>query len=296
MMTMNWLTKWRTKSVSPTWRYTTKGILWRLLPSEEAVFVIEDRNAESKTVTFAGIDAATGVVLWRDLRLEDDWWVSLQSTHHGVLFLHGYSAPDMPDPKKIIAVSCRTGALLWRNEDLVFLFPHEQCVYASKDEFEGRKFFELALLTGEVLREVEFEYLHVLEESIHGQGGVDVNFPRAIIHDGVAVPGANPGSLPSDASWTGHALVELLEAGDSSVVGYYEKKNNDIASPTFSQRLLVLHGESGAEIYQDLIMEDAVMCVPDTFFAIKDDLYYIKDKKTLIAIYLGGLKGKHAEN
>src|SRR5689334_20968235 len=86
------------------WSYSTKGYLWRLVPSENGLFVIEDRDVESRKVTFACLDRQTGTVLWQGLALSEQWWITVDRIHNDLLFLHEYASPDMPEQKKIYAI------------------------------------------------------------------------------------------------------------------------------------------------------------------------------------------------
>ena len=67
---MSWMPGWKRRKLRVAWEFSTRGILWRLVPSAEAL-AIEDRDAETKTVSFACVDAASGVVRWHDRKFDE---------------------------------------------------------------------------------------------------------------------------------------------------------------------------------------------------------------------------------
>src|SRR5258707_14789953 len=113
---MHWFSRRKSKEVTVAWQYTTKGNLWRLFPSASGHIVLEDRNVERKEVSFACLDHQTGKVFWADVQFQERWWISIDSICSGVLFLHEYASPDMPDHKKIYAVDLSSGVLIWSNQ------------------------------------------------------------------------------------------------------------------------------------------------------------------------------------
>ena len=59
-----------------------------------------------------------------------------------------------------------TGVLAWSNQDLKFLFAHDDRVYAVTDHFDKRIFFSLDMTTGNIVSEVESKYLNTLQEAL----------------------------------------------------------------------------------------------------------------------------------
>ena len=104
--------------------------------------------------------------MWSNAQFRDRWWMSIETVHDHVLFLHEYATPDMPDHRKIFALDIGDGKLLWSNDDMKYLFAHERAVYAAKESNDRRRFYELDLQTGTELREVDDEYIGVLRSTI----------------------------------------------------------------------------------------------------------------------------------
>ena len=84
------------ETIAPIWEFTARGIIWRLLLSENGFFVGEERNLESKTVSFFCLDQRSGSPLWNDRTFPEHWWISLEATHKNIVFIHEFVSPDMP--------------------------------------------------------------------------------------------------------------------------------------------------------------------------------------------------------
>src|SRR3989304_2231091 len=102
--------------IRPAWQYKTDGQLWRILFSESARIVGEDRNEEKKEVTFFCLDEMSGEVLWNRVRLKEHWWIGIETLYDGIVYLHEYVKPDLPQHHKIIALDLESGERPWRDD------------------------------------------------------------------------------------------------------------------------------------------------------------------------------------
>jgi hypothetical protein len=268
------------------WEYSTAGLLWRLLPSPGGVFVLEDRNIDAKTVTFAGLDMLSGAVLWKNVAVEERWWVSIERVEGDMVILHGYGTPDMPDHRKMYVLGLRTGVLLWQNTELALLFVDGPRVYAARDEFEGRRYFELALDSGTVIRELPEDELDAIREASAAPPEELAEFPQ---------PCGDLRDLDEDlrrlvgsmaAAHASPGLIELLRKREFEAVAVHLNTSADPARPSFTQRLTVRR--SGATVFEDAMNTGAAVSAPDGFFTVDDMLYYIKDQRILRALPLHG--------
>ena len=281
---MNLFSILRSKKLVPSWEYKTRGVVWRLLPAPGGFLVGEDRDHASRSVTFFCLEEKTGNVRWKDVGFKEPWWIGIETIHKNIVLLHEFARPDLPEHKKIIAVDIDSARKLWRNEELKFLFAHEECVYASKEMFETSLVFELDLLTGAVLREFrdQLEYIHVLRDTAASKQNNDVEFPHP-------TPGQNDldkrisRHIPSDKL---RGEVEILEKDAYAVVGYYENTSPSPFEQELDQHLKVVDTDSGSLLFSDILAQKAKTPVPDLFFARGDFLFYIKNKNLLRAVKL----------
>lgn len=283
---MTWLTHLMPKKLARSWTYSTRGQIWRLLPSASRCLLLEDREVDSKKVSFACIDAITGAARWRDLSFDERWWISMEAVHDDVVFIHEYAAPDMPDHKKIVAVDIGSGRVLWSNGELKYMFAHQDAVYAAKDEYDRRRFFELGLHDGKVLREIEDSYVSVLRSTVVHDRFADVHFPQPLAGGGQTA-GPAPEIINRIVPQIESAeMAEYLEHDLLLVVGYYERMQVSSARPLYRQHLSIARKDSRRILFEDVLTREALTCVPDMFFRMADHLYYIKERNSVSAVNL----------
>ena len=255
------------------------------MPSSSGYFVGEDRDPVKKSVSFFCIEHRQGDVLWNRREVSEQWWVSLNSIHGSTVFLHEYATPDMPDQKKIFALDIETGDLRWSNDELRFLFAHDTSVYASKDGFDQRQFYEMDIASGKIVNEVDAATLGSFRERMASET-VQLDFPHmtdiSSIQSEILTHAIRKIALISDRI----EFMEHIDMPDVDVVSLYESADANPASQSFRQHFIIAGKENADVQYQDILAEDVKTPVPDTFFSWNDMIYYIKEKKTLCAINL----------
>jgi len=282
---MRWLKSLRNKQLEPSWQFKTEGVLWRLLSSDNGLFVGEDRNLDSKSVSFFCIEQASGRVRWKNVHFKERWWISIESMHRNVLFLHEYASPDMPDHKKIYAVELGTGKLMWMNDELKFLFAYKDSVYTAKDEYSNRTFFELDLTGGTVVREIDPSYLNVLRNSV-ATNIEAIEYPRCYdVNQGDTLTVKKKiETVIADTQSIMHA--EYIDKNTALIIGYYENKSASSTAQDLQQHIVMVDQGNNRILFRDVIHSHVASIVPDIFFCIGDFVYYIKDRKLLIAVKL----------
>ncbi len=272
------------RKLVPAWEYQTRGVVWRLLPAPGGLLVGEDRDNTSKSVSFFCLEEKTGNARWKNVAFKESWWIGIEAIHKNIVFFHEFARPDLPDHKKIIAVELDSARELWRNEELKFLYAHEDSVYASKERFETSLVFELDLLTGAVVRELgnETGYISVLRDTSTFKQNDDIEFPRPLatqneFHKRVLR------HIPSGKIC---GEVEILEKDAHIVVGYYENTSPNPFERELDQHLKFLDAETGDLLFRDVLTQKAKEPVPDLFFLRGDFIIYIKNKNVLRAVKL----------
>jgi hypothetical protein len=282
---MGWLGSLRGRKLRPSYQFTTHGVLWRLVPSRGGIAAGEDRDQSSKRVTFFSIDLVTGHVFWRDRSSEEPWWVGIEAVHDGVVLLHGYRTPDMPEHRGLEAVDARTGETLWRNGELAFFLARGEQVYAVRETFESRIFLSLSLKDGSAAGEVPPEEIQRLRRQTRDEEGeAGIRFPRIASRSETEEPGiAGHIRKATRGSGTLH-LVEYLEAGRAAAIGYYQREAR--GAPHLVQQLVVMNARTGAVVYREKLSAHAALALPERFFLFQNFLFFIKESTTLTALDL----------
>ena len=275
--------------LKPAWTFTAPGIIWRLFPAKSGELLGESRDQQKKQVSFFALNSATGLPLWQDLVLDEQWWIGIEEVSDGVLFLHKFSSPDMPAHRGIIAIDLATGKPLWSNEELTFWFAHQGAIFAHKMMFEKRIAFELDVRSGEVRRQIEEgsePSLFEKREEVVGANQVGLEFPQMVDFDridqvisGIITRETGGGSKV--------AALEYLQSNKFLLMNYHVRSKESTGETLLlDNHLKVLDMESGRLLYTDTISRNSPAAVPDSFYVRTGMVYYVKEQKTLTAVKL----------
>jgi len=209
---MNLRSLFHADRLKPEWTYTADGMLWRLFCAKGERIVGECRDQGRKTASFFCLDENTGLPLWKDLRLEEAWWVGIEAVLGDTLVLHSYAKPDMPQHRGIRAFDVASGTPRWRNDESTFWFCVDDRLYAYRDLFEKRVGYELDLNTG--------AHLRTFEESLQEINDLRERATEIQDREGVVLPGPfdRDSASPEAQSLFDKALRGALPAGGVDIV------------------------------------------------------------------------------
>ncbi len=280
---MSLLEIFKQAKLNSTWKYETNGMLWRLLPTTNNLFIGEDRNVETKCVSFFCLDSVSGKVLWNNISFTETWWIGIENVYKNILFLHEFSTPDMPDHKKIFALNIENAQVLWVNEELQFHFAFEMFVYGSKIGFESRKYFRLDMSSGKVVAEISGKEFQELQFQATNSDSGNIIFPKEV--NNVDSMNKSFQKVASKVLNTSRPM-ECIEQNEKLILSYYDSvRNNGNGSDEFEQHVLIAD-KNGRLLYRDKVNERVKVPVPDTVMLMNGTVYYIKNKKKLIAVRL----------
>lgn len=268
------------------WEYSTDGILWRLINCEDEYFVGEDRNVDSKFVTFFCVEQRSGKVLWNDVGLNEKWWTGIESIHRNILLIHGYATPDMPDHKKIYAFDIKTGKQLWMNEDITFLFSYKGSIYTSKDTYENKLYFVMNPSDGEYIREIDPDEINSIVRKA-SEEEVDLRkFPNSFDSQSQMSPEFNTITRKAIDSKKNIEMIEYIETPYLYIFTYYEPLDAVLHPSGYRQDIVVVERRMNNVIYRGCMNSNTKALHSETYFSIGDYLYYIKERKILTALHL----------
>jgi hypothetical protein len=276
---MGFASIFRSRQRKLAWSYTAGGVLWRLHPADGGFLVGEDRDTAAKRVSFFCLDLS-GNVVWERLQPTEPWWTGIEAVSGGIVFFHGFTSPNMPEHKNILAVDLMTGKQLWGNDELHWISAGAGVIYAGKAGHERKEVLELDARTGAVCRQLGDDAIAELGDSSAVAAGA-IRFPVAVAEDAahgekMVEIGTSVGLRPQH--------VELLDIGDAAAIGFYDLASADPVDRHYRQHLVVVVKERPSIVFHDVLMERAVHPVPDTFFSWQETLLYIRERKTLCAL------------
>lgn len=270
------------KKPLPVWSFSSPHTLWRVIFSTDGKIVCETRNTDNKTATFSCLEEKTGSVIWSNKTFHDAWWVGIEGISHGRLFLHGFKKPDMPEHLGIVCVDMTNGTEIWKNPAATFLTANINAVFGFKDLFERRVFFRLHPDDGTIAEEMT-ELPDDVEENIQLEK-TDFTFPSPLMANDkemMQIARSVEHIIRHDDSTTGG---EFITAGAYIVLSNYAP-NRD-TDDGLKNTLSIIDRAAKKKVYSDVLNRSTPYPVPDSFFIDGNRVYYMKEKKSLVALDL----------
>jgi hypothetical protein len=254
--------------------------LWRLLPTESDKLVIETRNMDKREAEFHCIDAYSGKKIFKNLQLNEKFWVGIEKVHKDIILFHKFKQPNMPAHKGVIAYDINKKEKLWENMDYSFLFVFDESIYCYKQKFEGREFFKLDLNNGKLVEELgsDVEKINDLRNDANLREDFSkFKFPESL-HDESEIDGKSKEviSHKTDDLIT-EGFIEYAVLDNLLCFNYHSKENKD----NLRNHFIAYDTASNKELISETLNKDLNAFVPDSFFIKKDLLFLIKGKDTL---------------
>ena len=252
--------------------------VWNIISHpDNAILFIETRNESELLATFHALDMKSGAFLWRELLLDEPWWVGMSGAIDNILVLHAYQDGTDPEKKYLIGYDFRRQVELWRVSGFSWSYPEEGKLFGYLEEQGERKPAKLHLETGKIDwvpengppvmqpsaqdKNIGLQYpFHYTEESEYF--GTVAEFLKMRIK-----------SHPVKA-------LEYLEYQDLIAISYYLYQDKTLAN-----FLLVVNTQQEVLLHEKL--QDGLEGVGmNTFFVMEDHLIYIKNKNQIVGYLL----------
>ncbi|MGE5402593.1 MAG: DUF4905 domain-containing protein [Ignavibacteriales bacterium] len=261
--------------------YTNNRQLFRLLISESNKLIVEDRDIEKKQAYFNCLDAASGRDIFRNLQLEEKFWIGIEAVYKDVIYFHKYAKPDMPGHKEIIAFDISQQKILWHSDSVLFLFMHDDRMYGFRQKFETREFYALDYLSGELVEELgnDPEGINLIRDSIDEEAQYrDYLFPNTYFPDKIHDIEIKVIIDKFTVGLNIEGNVEFVRYGNVLLFNYYER----LSDRTLVNRFLAADLHTQELIYDEVLNSGANSFVPDSFFMKHNLVFILKEKKEII--------------
>ena len=234
--------------------------------------VLEIRDESIRQVSYSCINILDGGVLWKNLRPEKSWWLSLVGIFDEYLILHKYSSNQKPEPKGLLILEIQSGETLERIDDWIFFnyVKNVLTIYQLQDNLPVYKDIHLLPVNAESQHESSAEQLIVtLNDQI-----TPTHYPENSLY------------FPTIYKF----LYRLLNIDAVKAVDYLEISNKIIISyyiysdKSFLNYLLVTN-RSRQILLNDLIAETEGIGI-DTFTVKSDTLLYVKNQTQFVGYKL----------
>jgi hypothetical protein len=265
------------------YRFDNRRQIWRIIPTNNDQLIIEEREPEKKQAYFHCLTLKSGKKLLKDFQLDDKFWVGIESVRDDIIFFHKFAKPDMPKHRGIFAYDIKNQNLIWENSELVFQFLLKEKLYAFKEKFQGRSYYSINTLTGEIIEEIGENYdlinslrnESLIEDDSKGQMFPEV-FESDIITDNPVIDFIK--SLRSKFVISGK--IEHILKNDLLLVSFHEVNPKG----TFNNLFKAVNLSTGKYILEEVINKETNLYLTDSFF-IKDDFLFLLFGKTRLQVY-----------
>ncbi len=273
---MNLFLPFKKSQLKPTWNFSVENILWQIRFGEK-IILGEDRNTENREVQFFCINESDGKILWKGNTFGEQWWIGIEAIYNNLIFFHSFKKPDMPEHKKIICADSVTGIELWRNNDVAFYSVSEHFVIAYKDLFERRIYYKLNITDGSVIEELQNE-----PNEQHIEDISQFLFPLLLSNHSsdYQIVTQTAGKIFSEFTNTTHC--EYILYNNYLAMNIYTAE----ADRQLKNRFFIFNTETKKQIFSEILNRQTPYPTPDSFFIRNSKLYFIVERKTLVAIQL----------
>lgn len=275
--------------IKPAWIFNQKGNLWKFIFGGNDFIVGETRDIDKKLLYLFTIDINSGKKLLTDFLFEEgNYWVSIEGASPKIIYLNRFENPELPYHKNIIAIDIFNGNKIWENEEYQFFFSTEDNIFGIKQKFDKPEIVEINNLNGSVLKVFkEDEYVSLLD--LKRKSDKDLysefyDYPKSINQFPVD---NHLKEILQKETVDSNGDIEYIIKNDNLFFNYYRYSSTDtkdISRKYYKNTFCVFNTKTGEKIYQDTLNEKSGFNVPDNFFSKDKHVYYLREKKDLVAL------------
>lgn len=137
--------------------YRFHGVIWNTLADgDNQRLYLEVRNVQEKKVSFSALNLQNNQWLWKDVTLEEPWWVSLGAISRDILLFTVYTDTNNPDKKALIAYDVDKKRMTWWYNGFSLTSVNNLYVRGIDSKFPTKETI-LDLHTGQPVQPVDFD-------------------------------------------------------------------------------------------------------------------------------------------
>ena len=265
------------------YRFDNKRQIWRIIPTNAGKLIIEEREPEKKQAYFHCLALDSGKKILNNFQLDDKFWVGIEAVRDDVIYFHKFAKPDMPKHRGIFAFNLAKKEFIWQNPDLIFLFLHDSKLYAYQEKFEGRNYYSIDTISGEIIEEIGEGSASI--NNLRNQSRIEENdggylFPEIFELDSAADIRVNNviNSLKNHLVISGK--IEFILKKELMMISFHEVNSKG----TFNNLFKAVDLSTGKYILEEVINKETSLFLTDSFF-VKDNLLFLLFGKTRLEVY-----------
>jgi len=272
--------------IKKEYTFTNNRQIWRIIPTQTDKLIIEERDTERREVFFNCIKIDSGKKIFKNLQLDEKYWIGIEAVYNDVIFFHEFLKPDMPGHKGIISFDINSQKILWRNDDYIFLFVYDDKIFCYQLKFEGRNFYTLNFKTGELIDEMgeDADPINELrEKNISDSMTEGCLFPEPFISSSVEDDRIKNLLRNYKEERVIIGNIEYICLKNLILFNFHEVAENGMLRNFFK----AIDIDSGNIIFEEVLNAETKAFVPDSFFLKGNFVFLLKNKVKVVVCSLG---------
>jgi len=265
------------------YRFDNKRQIWRIIPTKAGKLIIEEREHEIKQAYFHCLTLDSGKKILSNFQLDDKFWVGVEAVHDDIIFFHKFAKPDMPKHRGIFAFDLAKKEIIWQNPELIFLFLLNGKLYAYKEKFEGRNYYSIDTISGEIIEEIGEDSASI--NNLRNQSRIEENDSGYLFPEIFEVDSAADIRVNNVINFLKNHLVisgkiEFILKKELMMISFHEVNSKG----TFNNLFKAVDLSTGKYILEEVINKETNLFLTDSFF-VKDNLLFLLYGKTRLEVY-----------
>lgn len=263
--------------------YSFKGSIWKVrIDVAQNTAIIEVRNGTEYTTSFHLIDLDAQKEIITDWILHEPWLIGIEDIHNGILYVHQYRSPDIPEHLGIYAYDIHTKLLLWEQPQLSWLKRTRFSILAHYITHEGIRQFGEIDLSGKIIRQFGEQIpIHILQEAenIELEQFEQMSFPQSVLLD----KAENKEKLlffRTFAPMLKFHYSEYLNYQENHILSYYSM-NKDATQTSMNNYLVIYHSIKNQKLCEVCLAQNVHRFAVDTFYMYKNHLFFVEHPNVL---------------
>jgi len=235
---------------------------------ETKLLILEVRNEARHETCFSALDFEQNRFLWKDILMEETWWIGLTAATNEVLLLQVYQNTGNPDVKGLLAWHMDKRKKLWQVDNFSFGFLTGDKVYGQcSGTEEGNRPAIIDVNTG--------EFLEINGIEIRPEENIVIPTPFQYIEGSPYFETAKS-FLMQKLNLVAIAGVEYLEHNSLIFISY------NMHQEGLTNYLVVLTSD-GEILLHEKLGEQLKGLGLETFFILSGCLFFVRNKSELVS-------------
>ncbi|MCS7076508.1 MAG: DUF4905 domain-containing protein [Bacteroidia bacterium] len=258
--------------------YSFNGTIWKVrIDAQQSLAVVEVRNGVEYTAYFHIIDLISKTHKVKNWVLHEPWLIGIEDIHNGVLYVHQYRSPEIPEHYGIYAYDVHSQMLLWEQPHFSWFKKTKLTVLAHFITTEGtRSFVEIDPLGRVIQQYGDRVPVHILQEAENMELDAfeQMRFPQAVLLD----KPENKAYLiffKTFAPLLKFHYSEYLNLGKNHVLSYYTMNKNGLQT-SMNNYLVIYNEEQQKKLCEVCLAEKVDKFAVDTFYMYQSHLFFVQ--------------------